>query len=105
MFLLGEHNVPTASHIADAHTRRRSIFLTYQPTYFINRKVPCRLRPRKPNTRGVNTVIWTPSKTLAVVIGAFIGVWASYLMGAAPIAAVLVGLASALVIFLLIRKR
>lgn len=48
---------------------------------------------------------WTASKTLAVIIGAFAGTWATYLVGAPPIAAVIVGLASALVIFLAIRKK
>ncbi|ANI90982.1 hypothetical protein [Dietzia timorensis] len=50
-------------------------------------------------------MIWTSSKTLAVIIGAFIGTWASHLAGAPPIGAILVGFASALVIFLFIRKK
>ena len=76
-----------------------------QHTYSINREPSHKLRPDDSQHPGVNTVIWTSSKTLAVIVGAFVGTWASHLAGAPPIAAVIFGLVSALVIFLLIRKR
>lgn len=50
-------------------------------------------------------MIWSGNKILAVIIGAFIGTWASHLIGASPPLSVTVGIAVGLVTFLAIRKR
>lgn len=54
---------------------------------------------------GVNTITWTSSKILAVLLGGFVGVWAAHLAGANPWISLAAGAAFALLIFLAIRKR